>query len=113
MLKLDAHREWLGMGLGAEREAAEPSLQQRHQARVPIANHEKQQERYRNVVLIVERVVHGESEIAADQQLGPRNPSQPAAIFLGPNFILAGLHAIFRCAREWALLAHEGLEYGL
>ena len=42
---LHAHRKRLGMGLRAQRQAREAALQQRHQPRVPVPDHEQNQKR--------------------------------------------------------------------
>src|SRR5580698_7039402 len=67
---LDADGKWLGMR-GGGNAAAKPPLQQGHQSGVPISHDEKQQEWNRNIVLVIDGVVHGECEIRTDQQLDP------------------------------------------
>ena len=64
---LHPDRKWFGVSLCAKGDPGEASLQQRHQSRVPIADHEQNQKWNRDVILIVHGVVHGDSEIATDQ----------------------------------------------
>ena len=65
--KLDTYGEWLGVSRGAARDSSETALEQRHQTRVPITDHEQKQERDRDEVFIFYCVVDGHREIGSDQ----------------------------------------------
>src|SRR5665213_2706595 len=51
-------------------------------------------ERHRNVIPIVDRIPDRQHKIRADQQLKPRQKSQPLAILRRLRFLSALLHAI-------------------
>src|SRR5580692_2631725 len=101
----NSYWERFGMSFGAERDACESALQQRHQSRIPIAHDEQYQEWHCDVILVVDRVVDGDREVAADQQLNPRHPTEAPAIGIGAHFILLGLDMIFRSTRELGRLS--------
>src|SRR4029077_16689125 len=99
-VRSDTHRKRFGMGLGTQRDSRESSLQQRHESRVPVAEHEQNQKWNRDVILVVYRVIHGDCEAHADQQLDPWHPAQAAAVLVGGHFVLLGLDMVFLSAGE-------------
>src|ERR1700724_502233 len=77
---LNANWKRLGMGFRAQRDAGKSALQQRHQAGVPISDHEQHKKWHGDVIFIFYRVIDRQREISPDQQLHPRHPSQPFAV---------------------------------
>src|SRR5207302_3626173 len=102
----------LRVSFRSQRQAGETSLQQRHQPRVPVANHEEDQERNRDVVLVVEGVVNREREIGSNQQLDPRYPPETPTIIAHTNFVLLRLHAILWSSSECSLLSDQSFQHG-
>src|SRR5271163_1658575 len=95
------------MGLRADRESGEPSLQQGHQSGTPVADHKQQQEWNREVILVVDSVEDGEREISSDQQFDPRNPSQTLPVLCSQYFVFLRSHAVFGGSSESCLLTDE------
>ena len=76
---LYANRKRLGVAVRwVEHQTGKTPLQQRHQSRIPVAHHKQNQKWHGNVVLIGDRVIDGQGEIATDQKLNPGNPAQPS-----------------------------------
>ena len=106
----DTDWEGLVVGFRAQGDAGEAALQQRHESGVPITNDKEQQKWDGDIVLVLDRVDDGESEISANQQLDPRNPAQALAIFCRAYFVFLRNHVIFRSAREGTLFADESFD---
>src|SRR5581483_10568788 len=93
-----------GVGLGGLRftgdgsapveQAVQAALQQRHQAGVPVAEHEQAEERNGNVVLVDDRVTNRGGEVCADRQFDPGDEAQTAAVFGCPHLVFLRFHAV-------------------
>src|SRR5664280_131930 len=83
-----AHGKRLGAGLvgvggGAGAPAFEAALQQAHQAGVPVADDEQNQERSSEVILVRERIENGRKEVRAEEQLDPWGQHEALAVLGG------------------------------
>src|SRR5580698_1785911 len=105
-------RERLGtgfvVGFGcAGAPALEAALQQAHQAGVPVADDEEDQERGGEVVVIREGVENGKEKVKAEEDLDPGGEDQALAVLGGLGFFALGGDAIFGGADKRALDAEE------
>ena len=100
------------MAFRAQFNSREAALEQRHQSRVPIAKNKQQEKRNGEVVVDLDGVISHHREIAANQQLHPRDPSQPPAVFCGAYLIFFRADIIFRGARESSFFSDERFDNG-
>src|SRR5437016_5041107 len=87
------------------------SLKDGKKTRPQVAGHEQAKEGDRPIVMTVEGIVNGESEIAAGQDFETGNPMRAVTISLGHNAIRAGLDAILRGSDEFRLCSEQGRHY--
>ena len=80
---LYANWKWLGagvVGIYAGLPALETALKQTHQAGVPVAEHEEQEKRDGEIVLIDDCIPDGQRKIAADEKLDKGHDTKALAV---------------------------------
>src|SRR6516165_9559649 len=114
---LDANRERPRTGLFGHfcctAPALEPALQQAHEAGVPVADDEQDEEWGREVVLVGEGVNDRREEVTAEEDLDPGSELETLAVLGCLGLFTLGGDAVLGRADEGALDAEKGLHDGL